>query len=1144
MQPDLRKPKQNHKQPSWEAIFERSLDCSTRSKKYACVSKPPGGWVTLFYVVLYLALNSLASAKVNYYANCELCHSGVTGATSVSSTSLMKVNPRLDGGDPSNLPCYTASPGDTLTVTLKATPPGVTGDSFGFAITGNTVGGVMVESITAVNGIMISQTNRLIYTVSGTDWAFQNPHYSNVADSPYCTQGPISWQSGSATRSFQIKINSFTPPDVYSLTCRCAGTDTLRGATWTQSQEFLINVLPGKPIVTTGSATSIGNHQATLNGSVNPIGVNTSAYFQYGTTTAYGHTTPVRVVGNTSSSIPYYEGITGLEPATTYHFQLIASSTNGTTKGADRTFTTLGPPTVMTGPAPSITFKNVVVSGTVSPNGLATTYYFEYGDSSGYGLVTGSVGLSASSSKTRVTGTLASLSPSTLYHYRVVASNSLGLVSGSDKTFTTPPPPSTNADLSNLSLSAGVLAPSFSKDILNYDAAVANRVGSVKVTPAHADANSTIAVRANAAAVFTPVNSGAASSSLALAVGDNPIEVKVTAQDETTSKLYSIGVHRCSAPATLPVSVDLTTAALQGTIDARAQGVFFQYGTSSSYGGNTPFQTIASGTGSLLVSSTLSGLLPAALYHYRIAATTLGVTDYGPDRTFVTVRSYPEQDVVNQGAPAPCIGGNAVFRTFGNPAINYANPDNLEDSDHWAFQALISGSGISSKNNSGIWLFSGSGAALIARTGDPAPGGGTFASLRDPVFNNHDELAFLGTVTGIGYGSANNLGIWATTSGSLQQIAITQVPLDNSGVKASAFLQMVLPESGNITFLANLVSGTGGVTSKNNQGVWTWRDGQLVPLIRKGDVLAGGTVARLSLFAAPALPLGVTGQSRNFSGTGRLSLLANFTNGGQGAFLLDSGSTWLPIAIKGNPAPEVFGAPAIFGAIGNPILNENANAAFQAVLTGTAKGAAKYPAILTSTGTGALLSLVALSGTFAPDTTGVANSGLTFASFGDPVFNRHDAVAFIGKLKPGGSISGANAQGIWASSSGTLKLIAQAQAQAPECPNGVKFSSFLQLALPDESGVVFLASLSGPGVTGANNQGIWLVDSTGTIHLIARTGDALLINGMPKIVSKLSLFTSTAGTNGQSRSFNQIGDLIYKVIFTDKTQTVWRALTQ
>lgn len=105
---------------------------------------------------------------------------------------------------------------------------------------------------------------------------------------------------------------------------------------------------------------------------------------------------------------------------------------------------------------------------------------------------------------------------------------------------------SANADLNTLTISSGALAPSFGRNTLSYVTNVVSSTGSITVTPTKAQANASIEVRVNNGAYAT-VNSGNPSSALALNYGTNNIQVKVTAQNGTTIKIYSISVVRLNA---------------------------------------------------------------------------------------------------------------------------------------------------------------------------------------------------------------------------------------------------------------------------------------------------------------------------------------------------------------------------------------------------------------------------------------------------------------------------------------------------------------------------------------------------------------------------------------------------------------------
>jgi hypothetical protein len=92
-------------------------------------------------------------------------------------------------------------------------------------------------------------------------------------------------------------------------------------------------------VVTTNGASKITRSSATLNGTVNPNGLTTTVYFQYGTRTNYGSTTANwTYTGNTTQSVSVR--IPRLRPSTTYHFRLVETHNGGTRYGSDMTFRT------------------------------------------------------------------------------------------------------------------------------------------------------------------------------------------------------------------------------------------------------------------------------------------------------------------------------------------------------------------------------------------------------------------------------------------------------------------------------------------------------------------------------------------------------------------------------------------------------------------------------------------------------------------------------------------------------------------------------------------------------------------------------------------------------------------------------------
>ncbi len=131
---------------------------------------------------------------------------------------------------------------------------------------------------------------------------------------------------------------------------------------------------PRPPLASTGGANDVSDTTAALTGTVNPRGVETTCYFQYGPTTAYGAQTPTVAAGAGMTSVKASQPVTGLQLGTLYHYRLVAVSSVGPADGQDRTFTTKQVPLrfVLAGPtAPDVFGSPFTVTGTLTGTGGA-----------------------------------------------------------------------------------------------------------------------------------------------------------------------------------------------------------------------------------------------------------------------------------------------------------------------------------------------------------------------------------------------------------------------------------------------------------------------------------------------------------------------------------------------------------------------------------------------------------------------------------------------------------------------------------------------------------------------------------------------------------------------------------------------------
>jgi hypothetical protein len=95
------------------------------------------------------------------------------------------------------------------------------------------------------------------------------------------------------------------------------------------------------PLASTTAATSIAFSSATLTATVDPSLRETTAWFEYGRTTEYGSTTPVRYLGSGNGQMSFTEPLGGLRQGVTYHYRVVAANAEGRALGADQSFTTM-----------------------------------------------------------------------------------------------------------------------------------------------------------------------------------------------------------------------------------------------------------------------------------------------------------------------------------------------------------------------------------------------------------------------------------------------------------------------------------------------------------------------------------------------------------------------------------------------------------------------------------------------------------------------------------------------------------------------------------------------------------------------------------------------------------------------------------
>jgi hypothetical protein len=131
--------------------------------------------------------------------------------------------------------------------------------------------------------------------------------------------------------------------------------------------------VPGSPTATTLAATNMTQNSVRLNGSVNPNGVSTSGYFEWGTSSTLSTftTSPSFSAGAGTSAVPMPPlDISNLSCGVTYYFRAVARNANGVTVKGTVLSATLSACTV-TAPAPTI---SAVTPNPVTGSASAITF--------------------------------------------------------------------------------------------------------------------------------------------------------------------------------------------------------------------------------------------------------------------------------------------------------------------------------------------------------------------------------------------------------------------------------------------------------------------------------------------------------------------------------------------------------------------------------------------------------------------------------------------------------------------------------------------------------------------------------------------------------------------------------------------------
>ncbi|MDQ3438754.1 MAG: PEP-CTERM sorting domain-containing protein [Planctomycetota bacterium] len=373
---------------------------------------------------------------------------------------------------------------------------------------------------------------------------------------------------------------------------------------------------------------------------------------------------------------------------------------------------------------------------------------------------------------------------------------------------------------------------------------------------------------------------------------------------------------------------------------------------------------------------------------------------------------------------------------------------------------------------------------IVAGTAAPGGGGATFSTSAAPAIDHAGNVASLGY---IGPSTANDKGLWAGQPGDLTKVARIgeQVPGLIAGVNYLDLFNANVNNNGNLIFRA---AATGAGVTTGNDGLVMLRSTSTVSVLaREGD-------------QAPGAPAGIlygnlndtSNQSSAYQpahgNNGALAYIAPLAGAGvtvdvndRAIWMGTSAANMTMLGRRGDSAPGAD--TAVFQNFARPVVNGNGMLATLGTLSGGGVTTSNDRGIWTSTG--AALTKFVRAGEIAPGT-----GGASYDDFFVPGINDAGNIGFATILQ-GSGVTTANDRALYIGNSpASLTLLAREGDALPDAGPGITLQ---QINLPTLSGsntIAFPGSLTGTGVTNANNTALWTANATDGLRTIAREGDA------------------------------------------------------
>ena len=401
------------------------------------------------------------------------------------------------------------------------------------------------------------------------------------------------------------------------------------------------------------------------------------------------------------------------------------------------------------------------------------------------------------------------------------------------------------------------------------------------------------------------------------------------------------------------------------------------------------------------------------------------------DRVYLSGTTRSNLQILARSGDAEVSGTlpGVTMRTATLPGLSSA--PRLSEDGRRLFGTSLFGTGVTTSNDSALYMQAGSGYAIWMREGDAVPGtvgatiSSTFssASYQSTGVNENGVGWFMADLIGGDVvGSTNNRGLYVGTPGALS-LVLRKGDLAPNGATIGNLYQSFVGQMNNadqvffdVTYLVG--SGSPAVTTSDDRSIWLYTpSGGAVEIVREGDPVTGLPGVFYNTTGAFISAFSFSANCFNSSGAffGRTELLGAVNTGVDNNALVIFTATSDTIVIRaGDPVP---GSPteSIFNFSD---VTHHFNDAGQVCFAASIVGAPTTSDSALFTGTPGNLQMIAREGDFDP------NTGWSFGSFtgNSTIMNNAGQIVFNNTMQTGGAPATAPTLWAWDPSTG-LQLV-------------------------------------------------------------------------------------------------------------------------